>query len=203
MAESQRRWASCFLLSLMSMQVMTTPAMLSSVVRYGDMRTRNHFPSVLRISLSNWARSRSTRVASAVISGYTRLWVRSESGLPSSAGMKLKSPVEEGVKRLMRRSRSRKMVAMRVADMRLWRSLLARPSSSTFPFISRLMVMTSSLMDWSSSRPVSISSVAERSSSFMAWSSSLEALSSSTEASYCSTVSRQVDRTCPAPARGG
>ncbi len=66
----------------------------------------------------------------------------------------------------MRRSRSRKIVGIWVLSMKFCRSLLARPSWSTFDLSSSLTVASSSFVDWSSSFIDIISSFELLSSSF-------------------------------------
>ena len=156
-----------------------TPPIVFVTVRYGSARIRYHVPSGLRISRDREMSDCNTSRASSMRGGPSSFEAMSESGRPRSDAIRLATARAAGVKRLMFRSASRKIVAVSVLLSRFCRSLWASARSSTFALSSVLTVASSSLSDCISSRPVSSSSLPLWSSSLALWSSSLADVSSS------------------------
>ena len=156
-----------------------TPPIVFVTVRYGSARIRYHVPSGLRISRDRETSDCNTSRASSMRGGPSSFEAISERGRPRSDAIRLATARAAGVKRLMFRSASRKIVAVSVLLSRFCRSLWASARSSTFALSSALTVASSSLSDCISSRPVSSSSLPLWSSSLALWSSSLADVSSS------------------------
>ncbi len=156
----------------------TTPAITFDGVRYGFMRMRNvRCPSARPTVRSTGTRVSSTRATSSGTSWASKRAAKSESGRPTSPSASRNTAVAAGVKRAIRDSRSRKMVAIWVLWKRFWSSPWRRSSSSTFLLSSVLRVLSASLEDcsssfsaWSCAWDLRSASFAFSSSSTVAWS---------------------------------
>ena len=115
-------------------------------------------------------------------------------GRPTSLSRRWNSSVMPGVKRMMCRSGSRKIVAICVLSSRFWKSLFSLVSCSFLAISSVLIVCSSSLTDCISSLAVSSSSLVACSSSLVDWYSSLKDRSSSFDVSRSAMAAMSWER---------